>query len=334
MEKEYNRHEPMSISYSRSGARVVRGEDLDPAVRRRKDAETGDTDVRYIELFCERYRDRGVAGRVRREATEQKKKEALHRAETPGAYVMTDALEEAVGAGSSNTYRSGISDGKRYMTADDFRRYYRDQRSYRYPQYRDAKQTPESREAIRAMVVARENAKGVPSLKKAGWLTDTDKLPTIVQRLLTLKVFHRLNVWAGETFPREKELVIAAPKKIRRSLPVGLVATLVTVAVSMTMVISSTVLVSQSTREISQLKEELSAREAAVSELTDMLALKSDMLAIEDKAANEFGMVSERYLDGAYLEGQAEDYVEVFDEEGQEKKNGLSALLSAFGFGD
>lgn len=334
MEKEYNRHEPMSISYSRSSARVVRGDELDPSFRRRKDAETKDTDSRYIEMFCERYRERGVAGRVRREAIEQKKKEALHRAETPGSYVMTDALEGSAKAGSADTYRSGVSDGKRYMTADDFRRYYRDQRNYRYPQYRDVKQTPESREAIRAMVVAREQAKGVPSLKKAGWLTDTDKLPALVQRLLTFKVFAKLNIWAGETFPREKEVVCAAPQKVRKSLPVGLVATLVTVVVSMTMVISSTVLVSHSTRELSQLKAELSAREEAVDELTDMLALKSDMLTIEDRAANEFGMVSDRYLDGAYLDNQAEDYVEVFDEEGNEKKNGLSALLSAFGFGD
>lgn len=332
MEKEYNRSERVAISYSGSSARVIRGEDLDPSVRRRKDAETGDTDSRYIEMFCERYRDRGIAGRVRREATEQKKKEALHRAETPGSYVMTDALEEL--AGTPNTYRSGISDGKRYMTADDFRRYYRDQRNYRYPQYGDVKSTPESREAIRAMVVARESAKEVTSPKKAGWLTDTDKLPAFVQRLLTFKVFERLNEWAGETFPREKEMMIAAPKKLSHSLPVGLVATLVTVAVSMTMVISSTVLVSQSTREISQLKEELSAREDAVSDLTDMLALKSDMLTIEDKATNELGMVNEQYLQSEHLSDDAEDYVEVFDDEGEKKENGLSALLSAFGFGD
>ncbi len=332
MEREYNRGEDMVVSYS--SARVIRSDELDPAERRRKDAETGDTDSRYIAMFCERYRDRGVAGRVRKEAAEQRKKEALHRAQTPGSYVKTDALERVAGTRSLNTYRSGISDGKRYMTADDFCRYYRDRRNYRYPEYQEVKQTPESREAIRAMVVARENAKGVPSSKKAGWLTDTDKLPAFVQQLLTLKVFAKLNLWAGETFPREKEMVCASPKKMKRSLPVGLVATLVTVAVSMSMVISSTVLVSQSTREISQLKEELSVREDAVSELTDMLALKSDMLMIEDRAANEFGMVSERYLDGAYLDNRGEDYVEVFDEEGSEKKSGLSALLSAFGFGD
>jgi len=99
-------------------------------------------------------------------------------------------------------------------------------------------------------------------------------------------------------------------------------------------VIGSTVLVSQSTREISQLKEELSVREDAARDLADMLALKSDMLTIEDKAANELGMVNERYLDGGYLDDQSEDYVEVFGEQSEEKNQGLSALLSAFGFGD
>ena len=333
MEKEYRRGENTVVSYT-SSACVICGDELDPAFRRRKDAEIGDADSHYVAMLCERYRDSGVAGRVRREAAEQRKREALQRAKAPGTFVKTDALEQAAGNGSMNAYRSGVSDGKRYMTADDYRRYYRDQRNYRYPQYREVESTPESRKAIRAMVVARENAKGVPSLKKAGWLTDTDKCPAFIRKLLTYKVFAKLNEWAGETFPREKEMVVAAPQKIRRSLPVGLVATLVTVAVSMTMVISSTVLVSQSTREISQLKEELSIREDAVSELTDMLALKSDMLTIEDKAANEFGMVNERYLDGAYLESPAEDSVEVFDEDGDKKKSGLSALLSAFGFGD
>ncbi len=333
MEKEYNRGVSMVVSYN-SSARVICGDELDPEFRRRKDAEIGDADSRYVAMLCERYRDSGVAGRVRREAAEQRKREALQRAKAPGSFVKTDALEKVAGTNSIHAYRSGVSDGKRYMTADDYRRYYRDQRNYRYPQYRDVKSTPESQAAIRAMVVARENAKGVPSLKKAEWLTDTDKCPAFIRRMLSTKLGRKLNEWAGETFPREKEMVIATPQKSRRSLPVGLVATLVTVAVSMTMVISSTVLVSQSTREISQLKEELAVREDAVSELTDMLALKSDMLTIEDRAANEFGMVNERYLDGAYLDGQAEDYVEVFDEDGGEANKGLSALLSAFGFGD
>ena len=92
MEREYSREERFSISYGGSSAQVIRGEDLDPAVRRRKDAETQGADNRFVEMFCERYRDRGIAGRVHKDVAEQEKREALHRAEAPGTYVMTDTL--------------------------------------------------------------------------------------------------------------------------------------------------------------------------------------------------------------------------------------------------
>lgn len=334
MEKEYSHEERLIISRSGSSARVVRGEELDPAIRRRKDAETGNTDRRYVEMFCERYRDRGIAGRIREDAARQEKKEALNRAITPGAFVKTDTLEHIHGS-SADSYRSGVSDGKRYMTVDDFDRYFHAQRDYKNPQY--SRKPVVNEGYVRAMAETRAEAGGLTSPKKAGWLTDTDKLPAFVQKLLTYKALAKLNEWAGETFPRESHVVSAkeTSKTGRRAIPVGLVATLVTVAVSMSMVISSTVLVSQSTRELSQLKEEISAREAIMGELSDQLDLKNDMLTIKDKATSEYGMVNEKYLDGVYLDENAEDYIEVFDkDEDAEEKSGLSALLSAFGFGD
>lgn len=337
MEREYSRSERMTINYGGSSAQVIRGEDLDPAVRRRKDAETAGADSRLVEMFCDRYRDRGIAGRVHRDVAEQEKREALHRAEAPGTYVMTDALEDGSNADTRNTYRSGMSDGKPYMTAEDFRRYYHELRGYRNPRYRTAPHTPESREAVRAMVEAREAARGVTLPKKAGWLTNIDKLPVLVRNILSkpriAKIAHGLNVWVAETFPRVEVVDASAQeKKMRRPIPVGLVATLVTVAVSMAMVISSTVLVSQSTRELSQMKQELAAKDAIVSDISDALDLKNDMMTIKNTAEGEFGMVSERYLDNTYLSEEREDYVEVFDDE--EDKGGLSALLSAFGIGD
>lgn len=333
MEREYNRDQRVTIGYSGSSAQVIRGEDLDPAVRRRKDAETEGADNRFVEMFCERYRDRGIAGRVHRDVAEQEKREALHRAEAPGTYVMTDTL----GEDTRSTYRSGVSDGKAYMTADDFRRYYHHLRGYRNPQYRTAEHTPESRAAVRAMVEAREAARGVNLPKKAGWLTNIDKLPALARKVLAnqkvAKIARKLNVWAEETFPREVVVKESTEnKKLRRPIPVGLVATLVTVAVSMAMVISSTVLVSQSTRELSQMKQELAEKNAIVSEISDQLDLKNGVATIKDKATGDLGMVPEKYLDSSYVQNQAEDYVEVFKEEGE--GGGLSALLSAFGFGD
>ena len=337
MEREYNREERVVINYGGSSAQVIRGEDLDPAVRRRKDAETAGADSRFVEMFCERYRDRGIAGRVHRDVAEQEKREALHRAEAPGTYVMTDTLGHINGEDTRDAYRSGVSDGKPYMTADDFRRYYHHLRGYRNPQYRTAPHTPESRAAVRAMVEAREAARGVNLPKKAGWLTNLDKLPALVRKVLNkprvAKVAQKLNVWAAETFPRE--VVVAESKdskKVLRPMPVGLVATLVTVAVSMAMVISSTVLVSQSTRELSQMKQELASKDAIVSEISDQLDLKNDALTIQAKASDDLGMVGEKYLDRTYIQNTPEDYVEVFDDEAE--GGGLSALLSAFGLGD
>jgi cell division protein FtsB len=282
-------------------------------------------------MFCERYRDRGIAGRMHTDAAKQQKKEALSRAITPGAYVDAEKL---AGDAELDAYRSGMSDGKRYMTADDFARYYHDQRGYKFPQYRTATDA-ERIAAVQAVANPREVRLEKP--KKAGWLTDADKLPARLQKLMSRRFFAWLNGWAGETFPRETEMradTRACEGKRSRPIPVGLVAALVTVLLSMTMVISSTVSVSQATRELSLLKEDLAELREVHGELEDQLDLKNDMLAIEDKATNELGMVHEKYLNGEYLTEDVEDRLEVYDEDlDGEKKTGLAWLLSAFGIG-
>ncbi len=337
MEHEYKRDERLVgerliLTPGASSARMVREDEIDPAELRRKQSECGGTETRYMDMFCERYRDRGIAGRVHADAARQEKKEALSRASAPGAYINAEAL---AGQEQLDVYRSGVSDGRRYMTVDDFARYYHDQRGYKFPQYRTA--TVEERvAAVKAVATTRETRLEQP--KKAGWLTDTDKLPKFLRPLLDKPAMVRLNIWAGETFPRETEMrtVRSAEKQsFFGRIPAGLVAALVTVVVSMTMVISGTVSVSQSTRELSQQKELLAELQEVHGELSDELALKNDSLHIEDKAKNDLGMVSEKYLDGEYLPEDREDHLEVFDEDRDgEKKTGLAWLLSAFGFGD
>ncbi len=333
MEHEYTRDERlvgdrMTLSMGGSSARLVSESDIDPAELRRKTTECGGSDARYMDLFCERYRDRGIAGRVHADAAQQEKKEALTRAIAPGAYIDADRL---AGQEQLDVYRSGVSDGRRYMTVDDFARYYHDQRGYKFPQYRPA--TDEERiAAVKAVAPTRDMRLDEP--KKAEWLTDTDKLPDFLRPLLDKPVFVWLNRWAGETFPREGEMRVLTRESqphIRR-IPVGLAAALVTVVVSMSMVIAGTVSVSQATRELSQQKEALAELEEAYGELSDQLSLKNDSLDIGDKATGEYGMVPEKYLHGEYLTEEKEDHLEVFDEDRDgEKKTGLSWLLSAFG---
>ncbi|MBQ3507092.1 MAG: hypothetical protein IJD10_03875 [Clostridia bacterium] len=339
MEHEYKRDERqaydhLTMNTAGSSARLVREDEIDPAELRRKQAECGGAETQYIEMFCNRYRDRGIAGRIHTDAAKQEKKEALSRAITPGSYVGTEKL---AGKEKLDAYRTGVSDGKRYMTADDFARYYHDQRGYKYPQYRTVTDA-ERIAAVQAVTVADPRETRLEQPKKAGWLTDTDKLPAFLQKLMTRPVFVRLNEWAGETFPREGEMRTASRadgSKCSRPIPAGLVAALVTVVVSMAMVITSTVSVSQATREASELKQSVAEMREIHNELSDQLDLKNDMLAIEDKATNELGMVHEKYLNGEYLTEKVEDHLEVYDEDlDGEKKTGLAWLLSAFGIGD
>ena len=338
MEHEYKRDERLvserfAISHGGSSARVVREDEIDPAELRRKQAEDKNSEARYIDMFCERYRDRGIAGRVHADAARQEKKEALTRAIAPGAYIGADEL--AAKEKKLDSYRTGkSSDGKRYMTVDDFARYYHDQRGYKFPQYRAA--TDEERvAAVKAVASAQETRLEQP--KKAGWLTDTDKLPAPIAKLMNRPFFVWLNEWAQETFPREGEMRIETrpvggfrPRRV----PVGLVAALVTVLVSMSTVITSTVLVSQATRELSQAKQSYSEMKELNGKLEDQLDLKNDMLAIEDYASNELGMVHEKYLNGEDLTEEKEDSLEVLDENRDGEKKGLAWLLSAFGIGD
>ena len=338
MEHEYKRDERyvsdrFTLNRGGSSARVVREDEIDPAELRRKQAEDRASEARYIDMFCERYRDRGIAGRVHADAARQEKKEALTRAIAPGAYIGADEL--AAKEKKLDSYRTGkSSDGKRYMTVDDFARYYHDQRGYKFPQYRAA--TDEERvAAVKAVAPAKETRLEQP--KKAGWLTDTDKLPAPIAKLMNRPFFVWLNEWAQETFPREGEMRIETrpvggfrPRRV----PVGLVAALVTVLVSMSTVITSTVLVSQATRELSQTKQAYSEMKELHGELEDQLDLKNDMLAIEEYASGELGMVHEKYLNGEYLTEEKEDSLEVLDEDLGGEKKGLAWLLSAFGIGD
>ena len=335
MEHEYKRderqaYERLTLNTAGSSARLVREDEIDPAELRRKQAECSGSESQYIEMFCNRYRDRGIAGRVHTDAAKQEKKEALTRAKTPGAYIGADEL--AAKEKKLDTYRTGSSDGKRYMTVDDFARYYHDQRGYKNPRYRTA--TDEERiAAVQAVAPGKETRLEQP--KKAGWLTDTDKLPAPIARLMKKPFFVWLNEWAQETFPREGEMRIETRPVggfRSRRVPVGLVAALVTVFVSMSTVITSTVSVSQATRELSQIKESYAEMVDIHDELEDQLDLKNDMLAIEDYASDELGMVHEKYLHGEYLTEEKEDNLEVLDEGRDGEKSGLSRLLSAFGF--
>ena len=330
MKKEYSRSQSVALDSGNNGsvgqAYLLHDDEgwMTTSDRSRKDADAKNTDGRYIELLCRRYRDRGVASHVRADAAMQEKNEALTRAMAPGAYILAERLEKETTTSNNagGAYRSGVSNGKRYMTVSDFDRYYHDQRGYKLPQYRVVpveNRTP---------VVTEQSVRGIQP-KKAEWLPNNDKLPVFVQNFLRLKPVRFLNEWAAETFPVES---VEMSQKKRAPIPVGVLASLVTVAVSMTMIIGSTVLVSQSTKTVSELKSDLAERQEISEQLSEKLDVKHDMLQIEREAIDRLGMVSREYATSRYMQANAEDEIVVYSTEERET-NGWSALLSAVGFG-
>lgn len=332
MEREYGRSEHANMGRVVIGgsASLMRDTEVPREERRWREAKDGNLDRKYVEQLCQRYRDRGIASHVHADAARQEKNEALTRAMAPGAYILTEQLSSKMGNEvGKNKYRSGHADGKAYMTVEDFSRYYHDQRGYKMPQFRNlSNNTMQDELAVASSDVS---PREVTLPKKDGWLTDTDKLPAVVRKILNYSWAQRLNEWAGETFPRETNVQKATVK--RHALPAGVLASLVTVAVSMTMIVASTVLVSRSQMEVSQLRVELAEKQETVDELSDKLDLKNDMLNIRDIAVNQLGMVGEEYLSGNYVKEDKEDNIEVYEQE-EKKESGLSALLSAMGFGD
>ena len=100
----------------------------------------------YVDALCHRYKDRGIAAHVRTDAKRQEREEALSHAMAPGAYIMAERVSD----GKADKYRTGLYKGERHMTADDFVRYYHDQRSYKMPNYSVRATAAQQQEATKA----------------------------------------------------------------------------------------------------------------------------------------------------------------------------------------
>ena len=151
------------------------------------------------------------------------------------------------------------------------------------------------------------------------------------------------------TLPREiKDRTLAACRRMKRSLPtwfnfqkpnveqeekrfpISAFAAIAAVAVSMMLIVASSVLVTRAEDDLSRLRVEISESSQEVFKLKSDFESQNDLLEIREIAMQEYGMVEEEYVRMNYLSPHAEDSVEVFEEEKEERMS-LSALLSAIG---
>ena len=269
----------------------------------------------YVDALCKRYKDRGIAAHVRSDAKRQEREEALSHAMAPGAYIMAERVSD----GKADKYRTGLYKGERHMTADDFVRYYHDQRSYKMPNY-----------SVRATVAEQQEAEvtGGQSPKKALWLTLTEQMPESVRKYLESPATARLAEISRDWFPIEKEQ--KCEKSEVKKMPAGVLGAMLTVTLCCVMIVSSSVMVSLSLREASILQNRLDALDKQYTTLNTELSLKNDMLEIERIAVEEYNMVRSEFVPTQVLTTESENTVEVYEQK-SEFGQGLSNLLSAIG---
>ena len=269
----------------------------------------------YVEALCQRYKDRGIAAHVRLDAKRQEREEALSHAMAPGAYIMAERVSD----GKADKYRTGLYKGERHMTADDFVRYYHDQRSYKMPNYSVRVAATEQKEAEVA---------GGQTPKKALWLTVTEQMPESVRKYLESPATARLSELSRDWFPIEKEQ--KCEKSEAKKMPAGVLGAMLTVTLCCIMIVCSSVMVSLSLRETSILQNKLDALDKQYTTLNTELSLKNDMLEIERIAVEEYNLVRSEYGPTQVLTTGSENTVEVYEPE-NEFGQGLSNLLSAIG---
>ena len=217
----------------------------------------------------------------------------------------------------TNEYRSGNHNGNRYMTSDDFIRYFRNRSTYNMPlALRTTEATNQSRvsDGIRSVGASRRQSKQKEGLVKAD---GTSKEGNLIGKAQALA-----KEWF-EVEPKEGRAVGS-----RFKLPARAIGSMAAFALSLVLIVSGSVMVGKASGEIGTLNTQISRLEARETELESQLDLKYNVQDIE-KEASALGMIKNEFADKEYLEVAEEEKIEIFEEDNKEIS--FAALLSAFG---
>ena len=217
----------------------------------------------------------------------------------------------------SNEYRSGSYNGNRYMTSDDFIRYFRNRSTYNMPlALRNAELSTECKvgEGVRTVSASSRQSSQKGALVKSD---GSSKEGNLIGRALE---------FAKKWFPVEPREGREVGEKFK--FPARAVGSMAAFALSLMLIVSGSVMVGSASGKIGTLNTSISRLEARENELQNELDLKYNIQDIEREAA-ELGMIKNEYADKAYLEVSEDEKIEIFEEE--EKEFSFAALLSAFG---
>ena len=260
---------------------------------------------RCIAELRTRYRGRAVSSSVKDEAVVTEDKNAITE-----SYILFDSRSKI-----ADTYRSGEYNGSKYMTSEDFVRYFRSRRAFYMPSAQKA-QEAKAEEAANASVPQRKNGASPASPAESG------SKEGHIERLLS--VAKSLFV---KWFPIERSE--GRSEGARSKFPVPVLAGIAVFAISMSLIVSGSVMVGDATAIVGKLDSEIATLEAEKSDLEGKLDLKYTVEEIE-KDAKTLGMVKREYADSEYVTIENDDEINIYDD-GKEENLSLASLLSAFG---
>ena len=248
---------------------------------------------RCLEELRSRYGSRGVSINVQRTENAQKKSE--EHTKSAASYYLFDSRN-----GIAADYRSGEYNGSKYMTSDDFVRYFRSRSSYSAPITAKA-----------AEVSKKASAREGSSDSKEGHLS---------------RAISALKELREKWFPVERREGRTEVRGFR--LPVAAMSYILIFSFSLGLLVSGSVMIGNASGELGTLNTKIAVLEARESELQSKIDLKYDIESIKSEVQS-LGMIPSEFVGGKTLNAESDEEIEIYDN-GKED-TGFAALLSAFG---
>ena len=266
----------------------------------------------YTRCICElraRYKGRGIANSIG--ASESAQARIADNAQAANeSYVLFDSRTNI-----ADSYRSGVYNGSKYMTSDDFVRYYKTRRAFYMP------------EAVRAKQQAEEAAVVAPQRKTFGrGRRESGKQDSKEGHLSGL-------ISAAKEIVKEWLPIEAGEFKLQwklTRLPTAAMSALAVFTISLGLIVGGSVMIGNASGELGGLNSEIASLEETQTELESKLSMKYDINQLKNEV-EDMGMIKMGHADNQYITIDSDCDVIVYDKE-EKETTPLMALLSAFGF--
>ncbi len=270
---------------------------------------SSDSYNRCMEQLRARYTGRGVGVSAKHTAAEQEKRD---RAALAARNEISNSYDRV--SGISNEYRSGEYKGSRYMTSDDFVRYFRNRNTYNMPL---------------ALKNAQQSMKDKAQMPSSSTARGGSKRDSLVASDSTSKEGHlrtRVETFLKKWFPLEPLEGRTEGEKFK--FPTAVVGGMAAFALSLGLIVGGSVMIGNASGEIGTLNRTISKLESEQSELQNKLDAKYNIQDIEEDAKS-LGMINKEYAESAYIDVSPDEEIEIYEQD--DEKVGFAALLNALG---